>query len=378
MTRRPWRAGALAALAALAISTMVACGDDAGDDTPVAASGSGTGCIPPTDALVAAAKTEGKVVMSGPPDQNVREQLPAAFQKAYGISVDYIGTGGSDNAARLRSERQANIYSQDVFVGGGETMANTYKASGWLGSLKDTLPASVQSADQWRQGSTPFIDPDSSILKISEYVSLPYVINTNLVKDEPKTWKDLLDPKYTGKILMIDPRKSGGAVYNVGMFLADPGYGQDYVTKLYHDQKPVFSSDSRQGVDDVAKGKYAIGIAFGQADVATAAADGLPIKVIVPDLLQITSGFGYLAVADKMPHPNAGKLLASWLACSEGNKVWNDAYGSVSTRTDVQPATDTPKWEIPDRAVKYFDASNWDFLTKGRNDATNLVKTVIG
>ncbi|MFF5297128.1 ABC transporter substrate-binding protein [Paractinoplanes globisporus] len=376
MRALPWKAGALAALTALTLS-VAACGDDSTDDTP-AASGTGTGCISPSDPLVAAAKAEGKVVMSGPPDQNVRAQLPAAFQKAYGITVDYIGTGGSDNAARLRSERQAGIYSQDVFVGGGETMANTYKASGWLGSLKDALPASVQTADQWRQGETPFIDPDGSIMKISEYVSLPFVINTNLVKTEPKTWKDLADPQYTGKILMIDPRKSGGAVYNVGMFLASPEYGEDFVTKLYHDQKPVFASDSRQGVDDVAKGKYPIGIGFGQADVDTAMSDGLPIKVIVPDLLQITSGFGYLAIADKMPHPNAGKLLASWLACSEGNKVWNDAYGSISTRTDVQPAEDTPKWEVPDHSVKYFDAGTWDFLSKGRNEATTKVKAVIG
>ncbi|MGW4464773.1 ABC transporter substrate-binding protein [Micromonospora sp. NPDC004704] len=377
MTPGRWRARVIVAV--VAVSLTAACGGGGGSDDSGAVASGGTGCIPASDPLVAAARQEGTVVMSGPPDATVRQKLPAAFEEAYGVPVDYIGTGGSDNAARLRSERQAGIYSQDVFLGGGETMANTYAASNWLAPLTDVLPADILAGDQWRGGKVPFVDPNSRILKISEYVALPLVINTDLVKPgEISTWKDLLDPKWRGKIAMIDPRRSGGAVYNVGMFLADAGYGESFVQQLYHDQQPVLLTESRQGVDDVARGKYPIGIAFGQADVDTAMADKLPIEVVVPDLLQVTSGFGFLAVADKMPHPNAGKLLASWLACQGGNAVWNDAYGSISTRTDVTPAADTPKWQIPDPAVTYFNASSWEFLSSGRNAATEKVKSVIG
>ncbi|MFD5113564.1 ABC transporter substrate-binding protein [Streptomyces sp. NPDC058391] len=317
--------------------------------------------------------------MSGPPTDTVRQQLPQAFEKTYGVKLDYIGTSGKDNAARLQSERKAKIYSQDVFLGGADTMANTYHAQNWIAPLTGVLTPTELDTKAWRGGALPFVDADKKILSISRYVSVPVVINTDKVKpDEIKTWKDLLDPKWKGKIATIDPRSPGGAIYNVGMFQAAAGYGDDFVKQLYKDQKPIFLKDSRQGTDDLARGKYPIALGLGQLDVDTAADDGLPVEVVMPDLLQTTSGFGFLAVSDKPPHPSAAKVLAQWLACKDGNKAWNDAYGSISTRADVEPPANLPAWQVPKDGVTYFDTNSWAFLTKGVGEATDLIESLIG
>ncbi|WP_330176911.1 extracellular solute-binding protein [Streptomyces sp. NBC_01498] len=339
----------------------------------------GSQCPDPSGELVAAAKKEGKVVMSGPPTDTVRRQLPEAFTRAYGIDLDYIGTSGKDNAARLDAERKAGLYSQDVFVGGADTMANTYHARNWIAPLTDVLTPEELDTKPWRGGTVPFVDQDKKILSISRYISVPIVINTDKVKpDEIKTWKDLLDPRWKGKIATIDPRSPGGAIYNVGMFQDNPEYGDAFVEQLYKDQKPILLTDSRQGTDDLARGKYPIALGLGQLDVDTAADDGLPVQVVLPDLLQTTSGFGFLAVSDKPPHPQASKVLAQWLACPDGNKAWNDAYGSISTRTDVEPPANLPEWQVPKDGEDYFDANSWEFLTKGVKDATDLITSLIG
>src|SRR5687768_14752287 len=91
------------------------------------------------DALVAAAKKEGKVVVIGPPDATVRKALPEAFKAKYGITVEYIGQRGSDTTAKMRSERASGIYSVDVAFGGSTGIASTHYAEKFIAPLKPEL-----------------------------------------------------------------------------------------------------------------------------------------------------------------------------------------------------------------------------------------------
>jgi iron(III) transport system substrate-binding protein len=329
--------------------------------------------------LVQAAKDEGSVVMSGPPDPNVREQLPAAFEDRYGVQLDYIGGRGSEIAAKLQAERQAGIYSQDVFVGGAETMANVYYKSGWLASLKDMLPAETLAPDNWVRAGSPWVDPDEShILKLSEYVLMPYALNTDeLAPSDAPTWKDLLDPSLRGKFVMDDPRVSGGAIYTATMLYEQ--LGEDFVRDLYVGQEPTFMTDARQEVDALAQGKFAVAMGTNQSDIDAATTDGLPVEVVSPEggPLAVTSGFGLLAVADRAPHPNAAKLLASWLACSEGNAAWNEAYGTLSARSDVELEVDLPEYQHVDPDAEYFDTNSWGFLTGDKQRVQALLTTML-
>ena len=380
----------LPAVAAVTLlcTAVAACGgggtDDATNEDTASVEASALtdgGCISPDDPLVEAAQDEGSVVLSGPPDQNVRQQLPAAFEEMYGIQLDYRGGRGSEIAAKLESERAAGLYTQDVFMGGGDTITNVYHKNGWLISLEDALPEKLLTETEWVRGEVPWLDPEKRILKLSEYASMPYVINTDLVDaaDVPG-WMDLVDPRWRGKIVMGDPRTSGGGANDVGMFSELPEYGDEFIHKLYVDQEPVFLDDDRQMVDSLAQGKYAIGTSIGQAEVDRAIAEGLPLEVIVPEEgpLQVTSGFGLVAIADKAPHPHAAKLLATWLLCKDGNTVWNHAYGSVSPRSDVPVSDRVGEYQIVQPDMEYFDTYSWEFLTEGKAAAKEKIEEVLG
>jgi iron(III) transport system substrate-binding protein len=90
-------------------------------------------------ALVAAAKTEGSVVVDGPPTDAVRLALTEGFQKKYGIPVSYIGSGGGPSGARVRAERAAGKYLLDVLVSGSDTPIVTFLPAGWVDKIEPAL-----------------------------------------------------------------------------------------------------------------------------------------------------------------------------------------------------------------------------------------------
>jgi hypothetical protein len=61
------------------------------------------------NALVAGAKKEGKVVVAGFPNPELRKDIPARFKQRFGIPVEYIGANSNETVARLRSERRAGL-----------------------------------------------------------------------------------------------------------------------------------------------------------------------------------------------------------------------------------------------------------------------------
>jgi ABC-type uncharacterized transport system YnjBCD substrate-binding protein len=71
---------------------------------------------------LAVARKEGKVVVAGPPDTQVRQQLPAAFEARFGIRMEYLTGRGSDQSTKLRREREAGIYTVDAVLAGSQTM----------------------------------------------------------------------------------------------------------------------------------------------------------------------------------------------------------------------------------------------------------------
>src|SRR5882762_6693117 len=105
------------------------------------------------NSLVAAARQEGKVMVFGPPDPHVRQQLPAAFKARFGVTVEYLGGRSNEAAVKLRSERAAGVYTADILFGGSDTMATIYYAEKMVAPLKPELfvPEAVDPT-KWRGG----------------------------------------------------------------------------------------------------------------------------------------------------------------------------------------------------------------------------------
>src|SRR5581483_5241039 len=88
------------------------------------------------DDTLAAAKTEGKVVIAGPPDAEVRKSLPEAFKKRFGITMEYQSARGTDSSTKLRAERAAGIYTADATLAGSNTMFTVLLREKMLAPLK--------------------------------------------------------------------------------------------------------------------------------------------------------------------------------------------------------------------------------------------------
>src|SRR5919199_2620462 len=113
------------------------------------------------DALVAAARKEGKVVVSGPPDPGASTRIPEAFRQRFGMELEYLAGNSSQLASRIQSERAAGQYTIDVSLSGADTVYGTFLANGWLEPLKPALMLpEVTEPAVWRTGEPWFRDPE--------------------------------------------------------------------------------------------------------------------------------------------------------------------------------------------------------------------------
>src|SRR5262249_51695477 len=145
------------------------------------------------DELVAAAKKEGKVVVSGPPNAQLRRALPAAFKERFGVTLDYLGGRSGDTATKLRAERLAGINTVDLMIGGIQTMATIMHREKMLDPLRPALLLpEVTDGSNWKKGSLWFSDPeDQYVLRLCNTVTTTLAINTRVVKpDELRSMRD--------------------------------------------------------------------------------------------------------------------------------------------------------------------------------------------
>ena len=188
----------------------------------------------------------------------------------------------------------------------------------------------------------------------AEVISYALLINRNIVKpaDEPKGWKDILDPKWNGKILSDDMRAlGGGAVFFVVMY---DTFGKEFHEKLAA-QKPVFSRDIANSERRVARGEFPLYIPFSLQDYSQL--KGLPVKPIVPQEGRPYVRFD-LATLKNAPHPNAARLFMNfYLEPAQqlvfANAGYNPVVGGVIEKVseDLRPllATKALGTTVPER-----------------------------
>jgi iron(III) transport system substrate-binding protein len=332
------------------------------------------------DETLAAARQEGKVVVAGPPSQELRRTLPAAFKARYGINVEYAGGRSTELAPRLKAERQAGIYSLDVVFAGNESMALVFHREKMLQPLRPALQLpEVLDGSKWKKGKLWFGDPeDQYILRLANTVTTMFHINTKEVKPgELRSVKDLLDPKWKGKIALQDPTITGSGSNQAAHLYYQ--HGEDFVKALYVDQKPAIMRDTRQITDGLARGAYPITLGAEDADVAKLKQEGIPVEILenLTDLYsQVSASFGQVALLDRAPHPNAAKVFVNWIASKEGSEVFNRAMGTAPTRSDIDESF-LPPQIIPKPGVQYFDTYDWEFTTVKKAKVRQRMKELL-
>lgn len=333
------------------------------------------------DQLVAAAQKEGTVVVLGPPDNKVRQDVPAAFKKRFGITVAYLGGRSSQTAAKLRAERNAGVYTADVLFAGSDSMAGVYYAEKMLAPLKPELfLPDVIDPSKWKRGSLWFSDPEQTyVLRLFNTAGPALYVNTDFVKPGAlKTAHDLLDPKWKGKISAHDPTVSGSGVGQATRFYLQ--FGEDFLRQLYVDQKPMIARDRRQLTDWVAHGTYPISLDGEQDALERLRKEGLPVQSVysLQDMsATVSSGIGQMGLVEHAPHPNAAKVFVNWMASKEGLEVFARARGEAPTRDDIDATAFLPAEFIPQKGVSYYDVHDWSTAVAARKKVMGIMRKLL-
>lgn len=333
------------------------------------------------DELVAAARKEGKVVVSGPPSQQLRQAMPAAFKERFGVTLEYLGGRGNDIAARLRTERRAGISTVDAILAGSQTMATILYRESMLDPLRPgLLLPEVTEGSHWKKGSLWFSDPDGQfILRLCNTLTSTLAINTHEVKpDELHSMHDLLDPRWKGKIAVQDPTLPGSGSNQAAQLYIE--FGEEFFKRLYIDQKPIITRDTRQLTDWLVRGTYPVSFGAVDGEVEALRKEGWPVQPLYslsdwPGTT--TAGFGQIAELDHAPHPNAAKLFVNWIASKEGSEILARALNVVPARNDIDEVSFLPGELIPRPGVTYFDTYDWQFTVTTKEKVRLRMKELL-
>ena len=303
------------------------------------------------DNTLAAAKKENLVTVITDVTASMRDALTITFQSKYGVQVDLLGALGREIPPRVLAERKAGRYLWDVFVHGTTTGLESMIPAGAFDPLEPTLIfPDIKDPKTWRGGGLEFLDPNRTLMVMTPFQrGIIFHNSKHVTAKEFKSYKDLLDPKWKGKLVMDDPRRAGPGQATFTFFYLHPELGADFIRALGKQQITILK-DYAQEVDAVGQGRYPVLIGTADFVAVARAKQGIPIAIV--DARQLKEGAdvnpanGSLALFNKAPHPNAAKVYINWLLSKEGQTVFARANGYVSARLDV-PTDHAEPWRVP-------------------------------
>lgn len=292
------------------------------------------------DQLVAAAKAEGTVIVSGPrglPD--LQTVLTTEFTDKYGITVQYSGDGASAVLKKLEDVKAGDAYPYDVLVGGYDTLFANVGTQ--LAALDDLLVLpEVKDTSKWEDNTIPWDDAaHKSIGFLSQSGQYFYLDTSKASLADITSYRDLLKPEFKGQILLSgDPREDGTANAVMALFMQSKDLGADFVKQFLTEASPVIAASDDEVDADIKNPTFTIcvcnnsqGTELLQEHPNFAKLDPHKVK----EGTSTTSSFANLGVPWHVQHPNAAKLYANWILSKDAELAISKATGLPSQRTDV-------------------------------------------
>jgi iron(III) transport system substrate-binding protein len=278
-----------------------------------------------TPQLVEAAKKEGKVVLYSSMDLPVGEKLGKAFEAAYPDLTVQIERSGSERLfQRIDQEFASNIHAADLINSSDASHFIPWKTNGWLAPF---VPEDVA-----KYFPENYRDPDGLFATTRIWLS-SIAYNTRLVKpeDAPKSFADLLDPKWAGKMVKGHPAYSGTIM--TATFETVRELGWDYYEKLSK-QRVMQVQSSTDPPKKLSLGERAIMADGNEYGIVLLKEAGQPVEPVYPtEGAPVISGpTGIFASA---PHPNAARLFQAWLHTRETQQFFIDFTAQYSVHAQV-------------------------------------------
>src|SRR5213083_2138384 len=284
------------------------------------------------DARLEAAKKEGKVVWYTSLALSSAEKVAKMFEAAYpGIKVEVHRTGSQRILQRVMQELQANIKNVDVIhtsdAGHYVLLKDKKLLMKYTPAGVDRFPASFKDKDGYHYG-----------LRATVTV-IAYNTKAVSAAEAPRTWKDLLDPKWKGKLVTAHPGYSGVIATHVLALVHL--YGWDYFQQLAQNRLMlVQSAVDPAGV--VASGERPVAVNGGDYTFYQTRKQGNPVEIVYPKE-GVPLVVSPTAIAAGAPHPSAAKLFTDFTFSREVQQVLADTEGLYTGHPDVTYPADKPK-----------------------------------
>jgi iron(III) transport system substrate-binding protein len=279
-----------------------------------------------TPALIEAARKEGRVSFYTALELNTAERLAKVFEAKYpGIAVRVERSGAERIFQRIAQEQGSGIKAVDVANSTDPAHYLDWKRNDWLAPYLPEDVAKHFPADQ--------VDPDGMHATSCAWVeSIGY--NTNLVKREnaPKSYADLLDPKWQGKIVKGHPGYSGAIL--TATFVLTRDLGWPYLEKLAQ-QKVLQVQSAADPPKKILLGERAVMADGNDYNLVLAKDQGKPVEVVYATegspLIIVPSG-----IFRGAPNPNAAKLFQSFFFSTEAQQMLVDTFAHRSFHAQVK------------------------------------------
>jgi iron(III) transport system substrate-binding protein len=260
--------------------------------------------------LIAAAKKEGKVNWYSAMDLTMTERYARIFEATFpGVTVKVERSGAERVFSRIAQEYASRIYNVDIVNTTDASHPYAWRKEGWLepfvtADVAEHFPPEHKNPDgYWATHRIVF--------SVMGY-------NTELVKaaDAPKRFKDLLDPKWAGKLVKAHPAYSGAVMTATHAMARELGWG------YFEELAKLKVLQVQSGVDPpkkIALGERAVMVDGADYLLFQAKAKGSPVEAVYPE-----EGAPIInspnALFKAAPNPNAARLLLAWMYSAEGQQ----------------------------------------------------------
>ena len=279
-----------------------------------------------TPALIEAARGEGKVSFYSALELNTAERLAKTFEAKYpGISVRVERSGAERIYQRIAQEQGSGINAVDVANSTDPSHYLDWKKSDWLAPYVPDDVAKHFPADQ--------VDPDGTYATSCAWMEV-IGYNTDLVKpeDAPKSYADLLDAKWQGKMVKAHPGYSGAILTATFVLARDLGW--PYLEKLAQ-QKVIQGQSAADPPKKILLAGRAIMADGNDYNLVLLKDQGKPVEVVYAaegsPLIIVPSG-----IFRSAPNPNAAKLFQSFFFSAETQQMLVDVFAHRSFHAHVK------------------------------------------
>ncbi len=284
------------------------------------------------DPRLEAARKEGKVVWYTSLALGSSEKVAKLFETAYpGVKVEVQRTGSQRILQRMMQELQANIKNVDVVhtsdAGHYVLLKEKQLLARYTPAGVEAFPPGFKDRDGFHYGLRATVN------------AIAYNTKQVTAAEAPRTWNDLLDPRWRGRLVTAHPGYSGVIATHVLALVHLHGW--DYFKALAQN-KPMLVQSAVDPSGIVASGERPVAVNGGDYTFYQVKKKGNPIEIVYPKE-GVPLVVSPSAITSFAPHPNAARLFTDFIFSRDVQQALADSEGLYTGHPQVKYPADKPR-----------------------------------